>query len=99
MYTNDTVGGLLNASFGNATEVIISGGWWHLHTLGSTCLPDPTPRDQGGHPLNTSNHCFAVSAPAHNGCWVVSACSPKPRTVPVHLNFLAELHVKWSEGL
>ncbi|MEW5306854.1 MAG: hypothetical protein WDW36_009292 [Sanguina aurantia] len=25
MYTNDTVGGLLNASFGNATEVIISG--------------------------------------------------------------------------
>mmetsp|Transcript_17489 Transcript_17489/g.37792 ORF Transcript_17489/g.37792 Transcript_17489/m.37792 type:complete len:594 (+) Transcript_17489:253-2034(+) len=25
MYTNDTLGGLLNASFGNATEVIISG--------------------------------------------------------------------------
>jgi calcium/proton exchanger cax len=25
MYTNDTVGGLLNASFGNATEVIIAG--------------------------------------------------------------------------
>jgi calcium/proton exchanger cax len=24
MYTNDTVGGLLNASFGNATEVIIA---------------------------------------------------------------------------
>lgn len=28
MYTNDTVGGLLNASFGNATEVIISGEWF-----------------------------------------------------------------------
>jgi hypothetical protein len=26
-YTNDTLGGLLNASFGNATEVIISGQW------------------------------------------------------------------------
>ena len=25
MYTNDTLGGLLNATFGNATEVIISG--------------------------------------------------------------------------
>ena len=27
MYTNDTLGGLLNATFGNATEMIISGGW------------------------------------------------------------------------
>ncbi len=26
MYTNDTLGGLLNATFGNATEMIISGG-------------------------------------------------------------------------
>lgn len=25
LYTNDTLGGLLNASFGNATELIISG--------------------------------------------------------------------------
>lgn len=27
MYTNDTLGGLLNATFGNATEMIISGAW------------------------------------------------------------------------
>lgn len=51
MYTNDTLGGLLNATFGNATEVIISAfaikKGWVLLAVGIAWVPRRCPNRKG----------------------------------------------------
>lgn len=54
-YTNDTIGGLLNATFGNATEVIIC-GMWTLCGWGSSCAVRQLPMQSGAR-VHTNSQC------------------------------------------
>lgn len=101
MYTNDTVGGLLNASFGNATEVIISGGCVApgAKPPPNQCLPGPTPSGQGMGTHDTKGTHVPVSLSLHITGAGVSACRTKPSTWCRASEPLAEQHAGWSERL
>lgn len=82
MYTNDSIGGLLNATFGNATELIISGelkgaSWKDVWGVGTVCTCCFVWARWAGRRGVNSVGCGGVCAvhPKHG----LEAVSPTPR--------------------